>query len=197
MLFCSMENPGLRVSWIAHLLYCFYQSVRAVFTTTSNLRLSRCFCLAEIPKAQLSAKKALQVVSSYLSVPSKPPPAYSLLGFDARSAETLSTEFYQIPPICVVPNFGHDDLYKVLAGPTVKILDRFDYHSILYFLLMKLRTALESAWLNNFPELRKVGLLGLSIFFIFFLFLSFGSWKVMYTVTFLSCAVLRKRHIAS
>ena len=170
MSFCSMGNPGLRVPRIAHLLYCFYQSVRAMFTTTSNLRWSRCFCLAEFPDAQLSAKKALQVVSSYLSVPSKPPPAYSLFGFDARSAKTLSTEFYQIPPFCVVPNFGHEELYKVLAGPTVKILDRFDYHSILYFLLMKLRTALESAWLKNFPELRKVGLLGMSIFLYFSFF---------------------------
>ena len=129
-----------------------------------------CFCLAEFPDAQLSAKKALQVVSSYLSVPSKPPPTYSFLGFDARSAKTLSTELNQIPSIYVVPTFVHDDLYKNLAGPRVKILDRFDYHIILHFLLIKLRTALEAAWLNNFPELPKVGLLGLSnsLYFSFF-----------------------------
>ena len=116
------------------------------------------FCLAEFPDAQLSAEKALQVVSAYLSVPSKPPPVYSLLGFDARSSKTLTVELNQIPSICVVPTFGHCDLYKVLAGPTVKILDRFDYHRILQFLLMKLKTALEAVWLNNNPELRKVGL---------------------------------------
>ena len=107
------------------------------------------FCLAEFPDAQLSAKKALQVVCSYLSVPSKPPPVYSLFGFDAQSAKTLTVEINQIPSVCVVPTFGHCDLYKVLAGPTVKILDRFDYHSILQFLLMKLKPALEAAWLNN------------------------------------------------
>ena len=44
----------------------------------------------------------------------------------------------------------------MLAGPCIKILDRYDFQSVLLFLLMKLRTALGSAWLNNFHELRQV-----------------------------------------
>ena len=147
---CSLQLQGLN------------DCIRVVITFWAG-NVFNYFCLAEFPDAQLSAKKAIQVVSSYLSVPSKPPLVYSLLGFDARSAKTLTVELNQIPSICVVPTFGHCDLYKVLAGPTVKILDRFDYHSILQFLLMKLKTALEAAWLNNNPELRKVGLPLLSV----------------------------------
>ena len=55
--------------------------------------------------------------------------------------------------------FLFEDLDKALAGPTAKILDRYDYHSVLQFLLMKLRTASGSAWLNDLPELRKVSIL--------------------------------------
>ena len=101
------------------------------------------------------AKEILQIVSSFLAAFPSIPPLYSLLGFDGRTTKTIITESVQVPTVCVVPTFSHEDLDKLLAGPTVKILDRYDYHSVLQFLL-KLRTASGSTWLNDLPELRKV-----------------------------------------
>ena len=97
--------------------------------------------LAEIPNSLMIAKEILQIVSSFLAAFPSIPPLYSLLGFDGRTTKTIITESVQVPTVCVVPTFSHEDLDKLLAGPTVKILDRYDYHSVLQFLLMKLRTA--------------------------------------------------------
>ena len=112
--------------------------------------------LAEIAPSLLAAKRVLEITGCFLAIPTKSPVIFSLLGFDARSVKTLNSELNQIPPACVVPTFNYGDLYKVLAGPAVKILDRYDLHSVLQILLMKLRTAVGSTWLNNLPEVRQV-----------------------------------------
>ena len=112
--------------------------------------------LAEIAPRLLEAKRILEIIGCFSAIPTKSPVIFSLLGFDARSVKTLNSKLNQIPPACVVPTFKYDDLYKVLAGPAVNVLDRYDLHSVLQFLRMKLRTALSSTWLHNFPELRQV-----------------------------------------
>ena len=114
------------------------------------------FLLAEITPSLMEAKKVLEVAGCFLAITSTPVSIYSLLGFDARTVKTLQTELHQAPSPCAVPSFGYEDLYKVLAGPAIKILDRYDLHSVLHFFRMKLRTALDSAWMSNLPELRKV-----------------------------------------
>ena len=91
----------------------------------------------------LEAKKTLEAISCFLAVLSNPPVIHSLIGFDGHTVEALNTELNQIPPACSVPTFTHEDLYKVLARPTVESFYRYDIHSVLQFLLMKLRTALD------------------------------------------------------
>ena len=115
--------------------------------------------LAEVPNVLFTPKWILQVVCSFLAVFTAIPPLHSLSGFDGRTSKSLVTELVQAPAVCIVPTFSFEDLDKALAGPTVKILDRYDYHSVLQFLLMKLRTATGSEWLNDLPELRKVSIL--------------------------------------
>ena len=115
--------------------------------------------LAEVPNVLFTPKWILQVVCSFLAVFPAIPPLHSLSGFDGRTSKSLVTELVQAPAVCIVPTFCFEDLDKALAGPTVKILDRYDYHSVLQFLLMKLRTASGSEWLNDLPELRKVRIL--------------------------------------
>ena len=112
--------------------------------------------LAEIAPSLQEAKRILEIIGCFLAIPTKSPVIFSLLGFDARSVKALNSKLNQIPPACVVPTFNSGDLYKVLAGPAVKILDRYDLHSVVQFFLMNLQTALSSTWLNNFPELRQV-----------------------------------------
>ena len=77
-------------------------------------------------------------------------------------SKSITSELVQVPTVCVVPTFSYEDLDRVLAGPTIKILDRYDYHSVLQFLLMKLRTASGSLWLNELSELRKVSFFNFS-----------------------------------
>ena len=126
--------------------------------------------LAEIPNSLMIAKEVLQIVSSFLAAFPSVPPLHLLLGFDGRTTKTIITESVQVPSVCVVPTFSHEDLDKLLAGPTVKILDRYNYHSVLQFLLMKLRTASGSTWLNDLPELRKVIFLITSLNFVSWIF---------------------------
>ena len=110
--------------------------------------------LAEITPCLMEAKKILEVAGCFLAVTNTPVAIYSLLGSDARTVKTLQTELHQVPPPCAVPTFSYEDLYKVLTRPAIKILDRYDLHSVLHFFLMKLRTALDTAWMGNLPELR-------------------------------------------
>ena len=95
-----------------------------------------CVCLAEFPNNLLTPKKAL--------------------GFAGPTNRILLSELHQASSVCVVHTFGYDELYNVLAGPCVEIQDRYDPQSVLQFLLIKLRTATDSAWLDNLPELRQV-----------------------------------------
>ena len=78
------------------------------------------------------------------------------MGFDGRTTKTISAELVQAPTECVIPTFSFEDSEKVLACPAIKILDRYDHHNVLHFLLMKLRSAAGSVWLNDLPEIRKV-----------------------------------------
>ena len=112
--------------------------------------------LAENAPSILEVKKILEIIGCFLAVPTNSPVIFSLLGFDAHSVKALNAKLSQIPSVCVVPTFSYEDLYRVIAGPAVKILDRHDLHSVVKFLLMKLRTGLGLTWLNNLPELRQV-----------------------------------------
>ena len=67
-------------------------------------------------------------------VPSSPPVIFSLLGLDARSEKSLNSELSQFPPACMVPTFSYEYLHKVIPGPSVKILHRYELHSVLQFL---------------------------------------------------------------
>ena len=114
------------------------------------------FLLAEFTNSLTSPKGILQTISCFLAIFPTVPPLYSVMGFDERTTKTISAELVQAPTVSVIPTFSFEDLDKVLAGPAIIILDRYDHHSVLQFLLMKLRSAAGSVWLNDLPELRKV-----------------------------------------
>ena len=126
-----------------------------------------CLCLSEFPNSLQPATKILEVISSFLAVTSDPPTVCSLLGFERRVNKTLTTELDQPTPVCIIPTFNFEEIHKMLAGPCVKILDRYDFQSVLQFLSMKLRTALGSSWLDNLHELRRVRICPTSFISIF------------------------------
>ena len=144
-----------------------------------------CLCHAEFQNSLLTSKKALEILCSFHAIPSFSLKVYSLLGFDGRINKILLIELNQASSTCVLPTFGYDELYKVLAGPCVRILGRYDHQSVLQFLLMKLRTATDSAWLDNLPELRQVG----------FLRCNFVPFSICFQLRFLYC--IRKSELYS
>ena len=100
-------------------------------------------------------------------------PTFLSFFFVYRTTKSLASELEQTPSFFVIPTFSFEDLNKILAGPTIKTLNRYDCQSIVLFLLVK-RTALDSAWLEGLPELRKMSIifqvLFCSLSFFFFLF---------------------------
>ena len=68
----------------------------------------------------------------------------------------LSSELPGRQRPCIVNNFGPEKFERCLALPTAKIIERHDFRTIVDFLLMKLRTALDKNWLQSLPLLHKV-----------------------------------------
>ena len=64
------------------------------------------------------------------------------MNFDERLGASLVTSLPGKKPV-VVNGFGHMELEKCLAMTTSRIRERHDFRTILDFLLMKLRTALD------------------------------------------------------
>ena len=85
-----------------------------------------------------------------------PPNCLSLINFDERHSTSLSTSLPGRKRPMIVTGFGPTELEKCLAMPTSRILERHDFRTILDFLLMKLRTALDQEWLQSVPVLHKV-----------------------------------------
>ena len=52
--------------------------------------------------------------------------------------------------------FDPEDLQRVLVIPSVQVMDRFDFRSVLDFLLLRLRSASGSSWLSGLLEFQKV-----------------------------------------
>ena len=113
-------------------------------------------CLGSGPRGILLPKKILTLISSYLSLFENPPNCLSLINFDERLGTSLSLSLPGRKRPMIVTGFEPTELEKCLAMPTSHILERHDFRTILDFLLMKLRTALNQEWLQSVPVLHKV-----------------------------------------
>ena len=114
-------------------------------------------CLGSGPRGIFLPKKILTLISSYLSLLSETPRScLSLINFDGRLVSSLIASLPGKKRHMIVTGFGPTELEKCLAMPTYGILERHDFRTILDFLLMKLRTALEQEWLQSIPVLHKV-----------------------------------------
>ena len=113
-------------------------------------------CLGSAPRGMLLPRKVLSLVSSFLSLFVTVPTCISLIDVGEKLGECLST----CPPwkqqTTIICTFGTEELEKSLAMPTAQIIERHDFRTIIDFLLMKLRTALDRDWLKKIPPLHKV-----------------------------------------
>ena len=113
-------------------------------------------CNGGARRGLLLPRKILSLVSSFLSLFETAPNCVSLIGFGNKLNDCLSSCLPGLKPPSIVNSFGPNEFERTLAVPTARIIERHDCRSILDFLLMKLRTALDKDWLQKLPLLHKV-----------------------------------------
>ena len=105
-------------------------------------------CLGSSPRGLLLPRRILlNLLASFLSLFDVPPSCIALIGVGDKLDDCLSDTLPGAKRPCVVNTFGTTNLETSLALPTVQISERHDFRTILDFLLMKLRTALNRDWL--------------------------------------------------
>ena len=116
-------------------------------------------CLAVLPGRLTNQSALIPIISSFFALLDKEVHLLFLSGFSRRLAWTISRVLPQHKRICSTPKFSPEDLEDLLLVPTVQILDRLDFRSVLDFLLLRLRSACGSSWLSSLPNFEKVYLL--------------------------------------
>ena len=113
-------------------------------------------CLGTEPRGLLIPKKILGVVASFVTLFESPQNCLCLIGMGDILNQCLTSTLPGTKRPNLAHFFGPNKFDKCLAAPTVNIIERHDFRSILEFLLMKLRTALDRDWLQSLPLLHKV-----------------------------------------
>ena len=116
-------------------------------------------CLGSGPRGLLIPKKILRVISSFITLFDSVPSCISLIDCSARLEACLLSSLPGQRLPSALCSFGPTEFERCLSVPTSKILERHDFRTILDFLLMKLRTALDRDWVHSLPVLHKVVLL--------------------------------------
>ena len=113
-------------------------------------------CLGSAPRGTLLPRKILSLISSFLSLFETPPPCIALIGVGEKLDECLVSTLPGSRRPTIINNFNSPEFENFLARPTSQIIERHDYRTIIDFLLMKLRTALDRDWLQSLPNLYQV-----------------------------------------
>ena len=100
----------------------------------------------------------MTLLSSFLSLFDDPPDCIALIGIGEKLDECLASTLPGLNRPSIVKLFRPTEFENSLAIPTAQIIERHDFRTILDFLLMKLRTALDREWLQSLPILHKVNL---------------------------------------
>ena len=113
-------------------------------------------CFGTGPRGTFIPKRIINFIASFLSLFESSISCVSLVNCPDRLNSSLKTSLPGKYRVTSVNGFGQNELERCLALPTSRILERHDYRTILDFLLMKLRTALDRDWLQSLPTLHKV-----------------------------------------
>ena len=113
-------------------------------------------CLGSSPRGLLLPRRILNLLASFLSLFDVPRSCIALIGVGDKLDDCLSNTLPGSKRPCIVNTYGTTELEVSLTLPTVQIIERHDFRTILDFLLMKLRTALDRDWLQSLPTLHKV-----------------------------------------
>ena len=113
-------------------------------------------CIGTGLRGFLIPRKVLTLIASLISLFDTPPPRACLVGLGERLNFCLMSALPGQQRPNTLNNFGLEEFERSLALPTAKIIERHDYKTIIDFLLLKLRTALDRDWLQSIPLLHKV-----------------------------------------
>ena len=117
-------------------------------------------CIGTGPRGVLVPKKILILISSLLSLFESPPNCISLVDMEEKLSSCLTSVLNCDPKPSIVNSFSPAEFEKCLAkkcfAPTAKIIERHDFRTIIDYLLLKLRTALDRDWVHSLPVLHKV-----------------------------------------
>ena len=113
-------------------------------------------CIETGPRGFLVPRKILTLITSLISLFETPPPCACLTGMGERLNFCLRSALPGQQRPNLFNNFGVEEFERSLALPTAKIIERHDYKTIIDFLLLKLRTALDKDWLQSLPLSHKV-----------------------------------------
>ena len=104
----------------------------------------------------ITHQKILNSISSFLSLFEAPPPCIALIGVGEKLDEYLVSTLPGSRRLTIINNFSATEFENLLARPTSQIIERHAYRTIIDFLLMKLRTALDRDWLQSLPSFHQV-----------------------------------------
>ena len=113
-------------------------------------------CIGTGPRGILIPRRVLDLISSFLSLLEQPPTCINVLGAGGKLGNCLVSTLPGTRRPKVVNTYGPEEFEKSLEMPTAQIIEKHDFRSILDYLLMKLRTALDRDWLHSLPTLHKV-----------------------------------------
>ena len=113
-------------------------------------------CLGGAPRGMLLPNNVLTLISSFLSLFESYPTCVSIINIEDKLSDCLSTSLPGANRPTVIYTNGPSEFERNLDTLTVQIIERHGYRTILDFLLMKLRPALDCDWLQQLPMLHKV-----------------------------------------
>ena len=116
-------------------------------------------CLGSTPRGMLLPHRILNFISSFLCLFETFPTCVAVINVGDKLGDCLSTCLPGKQQPANIRTFNPEEFERSLSVPTAQIIERHDFRTILDFLLMKLRTALDMDWLKKLPLLHKVDLI--------------------------------------
>ena len=113
-------------------------------------------CIGVFPGRVYTPGTLLLLLSNFFALIGKDAHLLFMDGFAPRIVWTVSRVLTQHRKICRIPSFDAEDLEQTMLVPFVQILDRYDFRSVLDFLLLRLRSACSSPWLSSLPNFQHV-----------------------------------------
>ena len=114
-------------------------------------------CLGSTLRGMLLPHKILNFISPFLCLFETFLTCVAMIKVGDKLGDCLSTCLPGEQQPANIRTSNPEDFERCLSVPTAQIIERYDFRTILDFMLMKLRTALDRDWPKKLPLFHKVG----------------------------------------